>query len=88
MTPAKSLDELIGALLQISGCSSTLLGVTEEMPNTVLDADNVFCPEIFVRSMSIEIKRQVNIALSRIEELEAALSASKANQAGKKGGAL
>ena len=80
MMPAESLNELISAILQLSGCGSTLLGVAEGMPNTALTEENAFCPEVFVRSMAFEIKRQVDIALSRVEEVEKAFAASTAGQ--------
>ena len=60
--------------------------MAEKMSDTALTEENVFCPEIFVRSISIEIRRQVNLALSRIEEIETALAAATASPGAKKGG--
>ena len=85
MTPAESLNELMSAMLQLSACGSTLLGVAEGMPNTALTEENIFCPEVFVRSMAFEIKRQVDLALSRIEEVEAAIIASSKVASGRGG---
>lgn len=86
MTPAESMRELVRAVLQISGCGSTLLGVAEAMPDTALEDKDTICSEIFIRSMALEIRRQVDIALSSIEEVESSLNARPSNLASRKDG--
>lgn len=85
MTPAESLHELTCTVLQISGCGSTLLSIGKEMPNTALEDAGTFCPEIFVRSMAAEINRQVNFALSQIEDIEIALRTAAPKSSAKEG---